>query len=100
MQDGDVMAWLETWYVSQCDGDWEHEWGIRIDTADNPGWSVDIDLEHTELEERSFTEVNVANGGNDWMICRISDKVFAGRGGPRHLTTILQVFRDWVEQEY
>jgi hypothetical protein len=23
---------LERWYVSPCDGDWEHSYGIRIDT--------------------------------------------------------------------
>ena len=33
---------LQHWYESQCDGDWEHEFGVKIGTLDNPGWMVDI----------------------------------------------------------
>jgi hypothetical protein len=36
-------------YASQLDGDWEHEWSVRIETIDTPGWLVKIDLEETEL---------------------------------------------------
>ena len=31
-----MMGFLQSWYQSQCDGDWEHEFGIRIETLDNP----------------------------------------------------------------
>lgn len=31
---------LERWYASQCDDNWEHSYGIRIDTLDNPGWRI------------------------------------------------------------
>ena len=34
-----IINWLEEWYVSNCDGDWEHTFGITINTIDNPGWS-------------------------------------------------------------
>ncbi|MGW1432997.1 Imm53 family immunity protein [Streptomyces sp. NPDC002431] len=47
------MDWLQGWYSAQCDEDWEHEWGVRINTLDNPGWSVRIDLEDTDLEAHS-----------------------------------------------
>jgi hypothetical protein len=30
------------WYTKQCNGDWEHSYGIRIDTIDNPGWSLTL----------------------------------------------------------
>ncbi|GHB54781.1 hypothetical protein GCM10010331_48120 [Streptomyces xanthochromogenes] len=33
-----VLDRLQSWYSAQCNGDWEHEWGIKIDTLDNPGW--------------------------------------------------------------
>ncbi|MEW1657997.1 Imm53 family immunity protein [Streptomyces sp. NPDC093707] len=39
----DPLSSLTAWYTSQCDGDREHEYGIRIETLDNPGWSVEID---------------------------------------------------------
>jgi ribosomal protein L37E len=36
----DLLSKLSDWYAAQCDGDWEHEFGIHIGTLDNPGWSV------------------------------------------------------------
>ena len=26
-----VFVWLQEWYKNQCDGDWEHEYGIKIE---------------------------------------------------------------------
>jgi hypothetical protein len=51
---------LQRWYEAQCDGDWEHEFGATIATLDNPGWTVDIDLERTPLEGRAFTPIEDA----------------------------------------
>jgi hypothetical protein len=45
----DELARLRAWYSARCDGNWEHEHGVKIDTLDNPGWSVVIDLEGTDL---------------------------------------------------
>ena len=41
----DLIKQLENWYNSRCDGDWEHEFGIKIDTLDNPGWKITIDID-------------------------------------------------------
>jgi hypothetical protein len=38
---------LQRWYLGECNGDWEHSYGVRIDTLDNPGWIVTIDLHET-----------------------------------------------------
>ncbi|MFE4959105.1 Imm53 family immunity protein [Streptomyces sp. NPDC056653] len=32
-----LLDWLQNRYAQQCDGDWEHEWGVKIATLDNPG---------------------------------------------------------------
>ena len=40
----DELQLLQEWYVAQCDGDWEHSYGVKIDTLDNPGWSLKVDL--------------------------------------------------------
>lgn len=45
----DVFTWLQDWYIQNCDGDWEHCYGIKIETLDNPGWCIDIDLIGTNL---------------------------------------------------
>ena len=39
---------LENWYFSNCNEDWEHQFGVKIDTLVNPGWRVEIDLEGTK----------------------------------------------------
>jgi Immunity protein 53 len=46
---------LQQWYQSQCNGDWEHTYGVKIDTLDNPGWSVTIELADTYLYGRTFS---------------------------------------------
>ena len=48
------ISWLQNWYTTQCDGDWEHDYGITIGTLDNPGWYVVINLVETPLEAAAF----------------------------------------------
>ena len=49
--------WLQNWYYSQCNGDWEHGKSIYFSTLDNPGWSISINLENTELQDKEFQKV-------------------------------------------
>ncbi len=44
------MECINKWFEEQCNGDWEHIYGIKIYTLDNPGWAVKIDLYDTDLE--------------------------------------------------
>jgi len=92
----DILNWLMQWYESNCDGYWEHLFGVKIDTLDNPGWSVDIDLVDTPLENKPFNfEKN--NTETDWIICRIENNIFKGDGDPSKLGEILKIFKDWAE---
>ena len=89
---------LQHWYESQCDGDWEHTYGIKIGTLDNPGWSLDIELTDTELEQRPFASLRNLEHERDWMICEVVDGKFRGRGGPTMLRPILRTFLDWTRE--
>ena len=99
-----LLADLQEWYESQCDGDWEHSYGIKIGNIDNPGWEVKIDLRDTELENIEFSEVSYGVGqqaeasGDDWLLCRKVENEFDGCGGPRKLTEILEVFLKWAQK--
>jgi hypothetical protein len=53
----DNLAWLTQWYLHECKDDWEHSYGVKIDTLDNPGWTLKIDLRETELQGRPFNRV-------------------------------------------
>jgi hypothetical protein len=39
-----ALSYLEKWYRSHCNGEWEHAEGISIGTLDNPGWSIAVSL--------------------------------------------------------
>ena len=92
-----VIHDLQDWYLAQCDDDWEHQFGIKIDTLDNPGWSISINLEDTMLEACSFQETKWNTDELDWGHCKIVDRVFKGYGGPKNLHDLISVFRQWVE---
>ena len=53
----DILADLQNWYISNCNGEWEHQHGINIESRDNPGWWVKIDLMTTELLNKPFEPV-------------------------------------------
>jgi hypothetical protein len=92
----ELLDFLQKWYHQYCNGDWEHSFGIKIDTLDNPGWAVDIDLTGTDLEDKEFETVRTEKGGYDWLYCSVENNVFTGRGGPDNLKDILIVFFKWI----
>jgi hypothetical protein len=83
---------LQDWYNAQCDGRWEHQHGIAIDTLDNPGWSVTIDLQGSNLESATMSPLVQDKGKHDWIHCKIDDGKFLGDGDPLKLETILDIF--------
>jgi hypothetical protein len=92
----DTLQELQQWYRSHCDGDWEHCYGVKIGTLDNPGWRVIIELTDTELVDRPFTEVQRLEDDTDWIHCRVQDGKFEGHGGVFMLEEILKVFLAWA----
>jgi hypothetical protein len=93
---------LQGWYSSQCNGIWEHSYGVRIGTLDNPGWSIEIELTDTKLMNKAFSvhtygvHEHSADSGNDWIHCKVEDNKFIGNGGPAKLEEILNVFLSWA----
>jgi hypothetical protein len=108
---------LQTWFRSQCNGDWEHEHGVSIMSCDNPGWWVKIDLRGTHLAMRPFPPVErnmtvaradrIAKGleldnceqRKDWMLCQVKNGMFDGSGDTEKLQAILSTFLTWAEVE-
>jgi hypothetical protein len=93
----DILSWLQDYFASCCNGDWEHGKGITIETLDNPGWSVEISLQGTVLESVAFTRIEVETTEEDWYHCWRDGQGFHGTGGIRNLVDILETFRRWVE---
>jgi hypothetical protein len=97
----DCLKWLQNWYKSQCDSDWEHEFGVIIDTVDNPGWYVVINLTGTECEAKPFSpiEYNMNDeDADDWYFCLLRNNNFEASGSPNRLFDSLNNFREWAEE--
>jgi hypothetical protein len=71
---------LQQWCEAQCNGDWEHQYGISIDTLDNPGWRVEIDLNGTPFAGVLFTRVHQKHQNGGWLLCWAENDKFVGRG--------------------
>lgn len=95
----DLLRWIERFYAQLCDGDWEHQQGIHINTIDNPGWRIKISLRDTYLETRPFARLELAQSDDDWYHCWRDDTFFQGAGGVLNLVSLLTVFRNWAEAE-
>jgi hypothetical protein len=94
-----ALAELQQWYASNCNGDWEHSYGIKIETLDNPGWFLRIELEDTNLQNRSFVNIEIENNEEDWYICKVNKNRFEALGDPTKLNKLIEIFLDWAKSQ-
>lgn len=99
---------LMKWYEAQCDEEWEHAWGVKIGTLDNPGWLVKINLNGTPLESEEFKAVVTDRSPTNWVHCSVERRegrgpdrsalsTFVGAGGAKNLQEIITLFCDWAD---
>jgi hypothetical protein len=97
------LEWLENWYQQQCNGEWEHTQGVRLESVKNPdpleqpGWLLTINLAGTSAVNARPQQVRLETRGGGWLACSIGGTCFKGSGDPRKLEQIIGVFRRWVE---
>jgi hypothetical protein len=89
------LSLLEEWYAARCDGDWEHSWGVKIDTLDNPGWTISINLNDTRAESRNLERLKIVRTENDWIHYWVEKRSFQIRCGPLNLTEAVEIFVTW-----
>jgi Immunity protein 53 len=105
-----ALKWLQGWYRAQCDGDWEHQSGLAIQSLDNPGWLLSVDLIGTDCEAAAVPQVvmvrgeppseeNGNQGSGEWMLCEVKDVKFIGAGAAASLDPILNCFRKWAQAQ-
>lgn len=88
-----MLSWLQKWYHSNCDGDWEHEYGIKITTLDNPGWRIEIDIQNTDWEDITIMPQVFDNGNDDWYSIEISKGAFIAYGDTSKLDFLIEQFK-------
>ena len=88
---------MQSLYSRLCDGDWEHTYGFKVGTLDNPGWHIDFDVADTKLQIAEFTPIEIERTETDWIHCRVKDRKFVGYCGPLNLDELFRIFREWAE---
>ena len=94
-----LFEWLSKWYSSMCVDEWEHFYGIKIETLDNPGWIVTINLLETCYQDKEFISFDNDYSDDDWIKCYIKENQFIGVGDPTKLEKIILIFKTWIESQ-
>lgn len=93
----DAFGWLQNWYAAQCDGEWEDEFGITIETVDGAGWRVEIDVERTAVEGRDYESTRRQRSDSEWVNSWLDGGTWQASCGPQSVAEALALFRAWVE---
>ena len=93
---GSTLQRLQAWYLSECNEDWEHQYGVTIDTLDNPGWPMTIDLIETSMEGRVTPGSRIDRTESDWVQFESDGKKFQAAGGALNLEEMIESFLAWV----
>ena len=94
------LIWLSEWYKEKCNGDWEHYYGVQIETIDNPGWSITIDIRGSLNEKLNNMPWRfVENNSNDWYGYKVEDGKFEASGDPLKLEYLINLFKTIVEKK-
>lgn len=94
--DDSIFLWLVTWYNQIANQQAKNKDKICIRTLDNPGWSLQIDLQGTGLENCEFSKVSSFRSENDWIVCRVENAIFNAACGPFNFTEVLNIFYDFT----
>ena len=97
----DPLTQLQQWYLSNCNGDWEHTYGVSIGTLDNPGWSFKIELTGTPCDGRDLARKSVGDHDTDdsWYVYWVADNEYHAAGGALMLTKMIDDFLGWASAE-
>src|SRR5690606_22433452 len=69
-----------------------HEFGVRIDTLDNRGWSLTVDLRGTALAAATADWSKRDRSEHDWLHWRITGGQFEAFCGPMNLSEAVEAF--------
>ncbi|MFF3403782.1 Imm53 family immunity protein [Streptomyces sp. NPDC002659] len=98
-EQGEGIAFIQSWYASCCDGEWEHEFAVRIATLDNPGWHLEIDVVETGLEGVITERTRIDLPEGEWMITWSDGEKFHASCGVRSLGVVDEFFRRFAERK-
>lgn len=93
-----ALSRLQEWYSEHCDADWEHSYGVKIDTLDNPGWMLSVDLIDTELSGLLMQRKIIQRTEDDWVQCEIAGDRYVACGGVYNLEEMIEEFLSFTDR--
>jgi hypothetical protein len=94
-----ILKWLQNWFFQNCDGKWEKEQRLLIETIDNPGWLLTLQLKNSINDNNAIEDLSIERTEKNWCQSYIKNNEFVAVGGPFNLTEILYCFRSFVENK-
>jgi Immunity protein 53 len=94
---GAGLGALQAWFAAHCDGNWEQEYGVTIETVEEPGWELRVDLVGTSLEGTVLARKGVARADEDWCEVWCDGYTFHAVGGPHNLDELVGSFVSFAE---
>lgn len=95
------MQRLQEWFAKHCNGEREHMSGVRIETTDNPGWWIKIELEGTPCA--NMHSPGPGDLKRDGISFAIADMTLHGYDegihGPEHVVRVLMDIIDEYETQ-
>jgi hypothetical protein len=95
----EAIEFLEGWYATQHDGEWELEHGVTICNVSNPGWALSVDLVGTDLEGRVLEDWTPVDLPDDWLYCHSDGRRFEALSSSPGLVRIIDGFRRFAVGE-
>ena len=98
------LSKLIAWYLSHCDGEWEHGYGVSLTSLDNPGWLLKVNLIGTNLEGSAMEAISedsdegpLRGEGQPWIECAVSENQFVGASDPSQLPRLIATFNTLID---
>lgn len=96
--DTDILEWIQNWFKQNCDGNWEHGEAIQINTLDNPGWEVEIDISNTSIANLDIKRILNETSPQDWYGVKIENQKFNAVGDSGKLKFLLGLFKEMIDK--
>ncbi|MDR1877378.1 MAG: immunity 53 family protein, partial [Flavobacteriaceae bacterium] len=74
-----------------------HSYSIKVGALDNPGWSIEIDLEDTDINFNNIPSTLIEFSEHKWIAYKVEDRCFQAFGGPLNLNLLIKVFKLLVD---
>lgn len=94
----EILDWIQDWFKSQCDGDWEKDEVIQITTLPTPGWEVEIDISKTSIANLEIKWILNEINRQDWYGVKVENQKFLAAGDASKLIFLLDLFKQMIDK--